>query len=148
MNSCATASTGDVKICSVRVGGEDNGAGSVDDAVIKVSGEVVEELTEVGIGEIGGCGLCGSKVAEGNEELVVYCAAIIQEGAEDGLDSFDTGVVEFGAGVGRVGELMFGTINDGCLAKGSMLRFRWDGVAPFKEEVFNVILDVQATGAV
>ena len=34
------------------------------------------------------------------------------------------------------------------MAKGRVLRFRWDGVAPFKEEVFNVIIDGQATGAV
>ena len=29
-----------------------------------------------------------------------------------------------------------------------MLWFRWDGVAPFKEEVFNIILDGRATGTV
>ena len=56
-------------------------------------------MTEVGLGEIGGCGLCGSKFAEGGEELVFGCATIIQEGADYGLDSFDAGVVEFGAGV-------------------------------------------------
>ena len=44
--------------------------------------------------------------------------------------------------------MLFGAINDGCVAKGRVLRFRWDGVAPFKEEVLNVILDGQATGAV
>ena len=64
------------------------------------------------------------------------------------MDSFDTGVVEWGAGVRRVGELLFGTINDGCGVKGIVLRFLWDGVATFKKEVFNVILDGQATGAV
>ena len=105
-------------------------------------------MTEVGLGELGGCGLCGSKFAEGDKELVVYCTAIIQEGPDDGLDSFDTCVVEFGAGVRRVDKLLFGAINDGCVAKGRVLRFRWDGVAPFKEEVFNLILDGQATGAV
>ena len=64
------------------------------------------------------------------------------------MDSFDTGVVNFRAGIRRVGELLFGAINDGRVAKGRVLRFRWDGVAPFKKEVFNVILDGQATGAV
>ena len=29
-----------------------------------------------------------------------------------------------------------------------MLRFLWEGVAPFKKEVFDIILDGQATGAV
>ena len=89
-------------------------------------------MTEVGLGELGGCGLCGSKFAEGDEELFVYCANIIQEGADDGLDSFDAGVVAFGAGIRRVGKLLFGDINDGCAAKGIVLRFRWDGVPPFK----------------
>ena len=101
MSAGATASTGDVKIHGVGVGGEDHGAGLVEDAVVGVGGEVVEELTEVGLGELGGCGLCGSKFAEGDEELVVYCAPIIQEGADDGLDSFDTGVVELGMASGE-----------------------------------------------
>ena len=71
MSAGATVSTGDVNICSVEVGGEDHGDESVEDAVFGVSGEVVKELTEVGLGELGGCGLCGTKVAEGDEELVV-----------------------------------------------------------------------------
>ena len=58
-------------------------------------------MTEVGLGELGGSGLCGCKVAEGDEELVVYCVPIIQEGADDGLDSFDTGSVEWGLASGE-----------------------------------------------
>ena len=77
----------------------------------------------VGLGEFGGCCLGGANFAEGDEELVIYCATIIQEGANDGLDSFDAGVVEFGAGVRRVGKLLFGAINDGCAAKGRVLKF-------------------------
>ena len=53
-------------------------------------------MTEVGLGELGGSGLCGCNVAEVEEELVVYCTPIIQEGDDDGLDSFDTGVVKWG----------------------------------------------------
>ena len=45
-------------------------------------------------------------------------------------------------------KFMFGAVDDGCVAKGRVLRFRRDGVAPFKEEVFNVTIDRQATGAV
>ena len=123
MSAGATASMGDVKIRGVVVGGEDHGAGLVEDAVVGVGGEVVEELTDVGLGELGGCGLCGSKVAEGDKELVVYCAPIIQEGANYGLDSFDTSGVKWGDGVRRVGELLFGAINDGCVAKWRVLRF-------------------------
>ena len=82
-------------------------------------------MTEVGLGEFGGCGLCGSKVPEGDEEIVVYCTTVLQEGADNGLDSFDTGVVEFGDGVRRVGKFLFGAINDNCVAKGRVLRFRY-----------------------
>ena len=63
------------------------------------------------------------------------------------MDSFDTSGVKWGAGVRRVGELLFGAIDDGCVAKGRVFRFQWGGVASFKKEVFNVILDGQATGA-
>ena len=34
-------------------------------------------MTEVGLGELGGCSLVGAKFSEGDEELVVYCATII-----------------------------------------------------------------------
>ena len=57
------------------------------------------------------------------------------------MDSFDAGVVEFGAGVWRVGELMLGAIVDGCVAKRSVLGFGWSGVAPFKDEVFDIMFD-------
>ena len=67
--------------------------------------------------------MCGCKVAEGDEELVVYCAPIIQEGADDGLDSSDTDDVKWGAGVRRVGEFLFGAVDDGCVEKGRVLRF-------------------------
>ena len=50
---------GDIEICVVGVSCEDHGAGSVEDAVVGVGGEIVKELTEVGIGELGGSGLCG-----------------------------------------------------------------------------------------
>ena len=46
-----------------------------------------------------------------------------------------------GAGVRRMGEILFGAVDDRCVAKGRVLRFRWDGVAPFEKDVFDVILD-------
>ena len=42
-------------------------------------------------------------------------------------------------------ELLFGAVDDGYVAKGRVLRFRWDGVAPFEKKFFDVILDGQAT---
>ena len=44
--------------------------------------------------------------------------------------------------------MLLGAIVDGCIAKRSVLGFGWDGVAPFKEKVFDIIFDGQATGAV
>ena len=43
---------------------------------------------------------------------------------------------------------MLGAIDDGCVAKRRVLGFGWDGVSPFKEEVFDIIFDGQETGAV
>ena len=63
------------------------------------------------------------------------------------MGSFDACSVEGGAGVRRVGELLFGAVDDGCMSKGRVLRFRWDGVAQLEKEIFYVILDGQATGA-
>ena len=59
MSAYVTARLGDVEICGVGVCVEDHGTGSVKDAVVGVGGEIVEELAEVGIGELGGRGLCG-----------------------------------------------------------------------------------------
>ena len=33
-------------------------------------------MTEVSLGELGGRGLCGCKIVEGDKELVVYCSLI------------------------------------------------------------------------
>ena len=63
------------------------------------------------------------------------------------MDSFDTCSVEGGAVIRRVSELLFVAVDDGCVAKGRVLRFIWDGVALLEKEVFDVILDGQTTGA-
>ena len=63
------------------------------------------------------------------------------------MDSFDACRVEGGSGIRRVGELLFGAVDDGRMAEGSVLRFRWDGVSPLEKEVFDIILDGQTTGA-
>ena len=46
------------------------------------------------------------------------------------MDSLEAGVVEFGAGVGRIGKLLLGAIVDLGVAKRSVLRFVWKGMAP------------------
>ena len=59
------------------MGGEDYGAGAVEDSVAGVGREVFQELAEVGLGELGSCFLGGSKLAEGDEEIVVDCVTLI-----------------------------------------------------------------------
>ena len=103
-------------------------------------------MDKVGIGEFGGCILRGAKSAEGDKELVVNCVAVIEEGADDGLDLLEAGVVEFGAGVGRVGELLLGAKVDWGVAKRSVSGFGWKGMAPFEEDVIYVVLDVKTAG--
>ena len=129
------------------MGGEDHVAGAVEDDVAGVGSKVVEKLDKVGIGEFGGCDLGGAKFAEVDEELAVDCATFIYEGADNGLDAFEAGVVNFGAGVGRVGKLLLGAIVDWSVAKSSMLGFGWKGLAPFEEKVLDVVIDGKTAGA-
>ena len=63
------------------------------------------------------------------------------------MDVFEAGVVKFGAGVGRVGKLLLGAIVDLGVAKRSVLGLGWKGMAPFEEEVLDVVLDVKTAGA-
>ena len=44
--------------------------------------------------------------------------------------------------------MLLGAIVDGCVAKMSVLGFGWNGVAPFKEEVFDIFFYLQLAGAV
>ena len=89
-------------------------------------------LANVVNGELCGCGLGGANFSEGKEEIVVNCATVIEEGAKYGLDAFEAGVVEFGAGVERVVELLLGAIVDWGVAKRSVSRFGWKGMDPFE----------------
>ena len=43
-----------------------------------------------------------------------------------------------GSGVRRVGELLFGAVDDGCVAKGRVMRFRWGGVVPLVHDALPI----------
>jgi hypothetical protein len=60
--------------------------------VIRVCGQVVEKLIHVhgNIGGFSGCGLLGTQGAEGGKEFVANSACIVEESANDALNSFDT----------------------------------------------------------
>ena len=57
------------------------------------------------------------------------------------MDLFDACRVQGGAGVREVSELLFGAVDDGRMAEGSVLGFCWDGVSPLEKDVFYVIFD-------
>ena len=63
------------------------------------------------------------------------------------MDSLDASVIEFGTGIGRVGELLLGTIVELGVVKRSVLGFGWKGMAPFEEEVLDVVLDRKSADA-
>jgi hypothetical protein len=49
-----------------------------------------QQLVHGNIGGFSSCGLLGSLGAEGGKELVVNCTCIVEESANDALNSFDT----------------------------------------------------------
>ena len=63
------------------------------------------------------------------------------------MDSLEDGVAKLGAGVGRVGELLFGAIVDFGVTKRSVLGFGWNGMDPYEEEFLDVFLDGETAGA-
>ncbi len=72
----------------VGVSAENHVAGAICDALFWVRGQVVKELVCGNIGGFGGCGLLGAQGAEGGKEFVVNSACIVEESANDALNSF------------------------------------------------------------
>ena len=61
---------------------------------IWVSGTVVEELCNRKVGALGGTRLFVGNGAEGHEDGDINTAGIVEDGADDLLDTSDTGVAE------------------------------------------------------
>ncbi len=74
----------------VGVSTENHVAGAICGAVVRVRGQVVEQLVHGTIGGFSGCGLLETQGAEGGKEFVVNSACIVEEIANDALNSFDT----------------------------------------------------------
>jgi hypothetical protein len=74
----------------IGVSAENHVAGAIYGAVVWVRGQVVKELVHGNIGGFSGCGLLGAQGAEGGKEFVVNSACIVEESANDALNSFDT----------------------------------------------------------
>ena len=74
----------------VGVSAENHVASAICGAIIRVCGQVVEKLVHGNIGGFSGCGLLGAQGAEGGKEFVVDSACVLEESANDALNSFDT----------------------------------------------------------
>ena len=69
---------------------ENHVADAICGAVVWVRGQVVKELVHGNIGGFSGCGLLGAQGAEGGKEFVVDIVCVVEESANDALNSFDT----------------------------------------------------------
>ncbi len=74
----------------VGVGSENHVAGGIYGAVVWVRGQLVKELVHGNISGFSGCGLLEAQGAEGGKEFVVDSVCIVEESANDALNSFDT----------------------------------------------------------
>ncbi len=76
----------------VGVSAENHVAGAKCAAVVWVRGQVVKELVHgnIDIGGFSGCGLLGAQGTAGGKEFVVNSACVVEESANDALNSFDT----------------------------------------------------------
>ena len=65
----------------------------VDDAIIRISGYIINELDKGSIGIFGGISLFLDKIVDTNKEFFINSSSIIEEGAKNGLDAEDAFVV-------------------------------------------------------
>ncbi len=74
----------------VGVSAENHVTGAICGAIVWVRGQVVKELVHGNIGGFSGCGLLGAQGAEGGKKFVVNSVCVVEESANDALNSFDT----------------------------------------------------------
>ncbi len=69
---------------------EDHVTSAICGAIIGVCGQVVKKLVNGNIGGFSDGGLLGTQGAEGGKELVVNCTCVVEESANDAMNSRDT----------------------------------------------------------
>ena len=136
-----------IEVGGIGVGCEDHAAGTVEDAIIGISGAVVQKMIKPGVGGFCGCCLLGANFTEGMEKLVVYCSRIVEKGAHYALNAFDAKRIKQWGSVVLFRVLDFGTIGD----RGSLVR-REDWSLGFLMVIFgehgvDVVFHGEATGA-
>ena len=101
----AAAAFGFVVEASIGVGAEYHVTAAICGAIVRVCGEVIKKLAD-GFGSgLGGSGLLGTQGAESGKKFVVDSSCVVEKGADDALDSFDTVVGERGTEWFGVGDL-------------------------------------------
>ena len=77
-------------VASFGVSADNHVASPICGAIIGVRGQVIKKLVYGKIGGFSGCGLLGTQGAEGGNEFVADCTCVVEESANDALNSFDT----------------------------------------------------------
>ncbi len=108
MSAGAAAAFGFIVEASIGVGTEYHVAAAICGTIVRVGGEVIKKLADgFGSGFSGG-GLLGTQGAESGKKFVVDSSCVVEKGADDALDPFDTVVGEWrtvGFVVGDLGDL-------------------------------------------
>ncbi len=104
----AAAAFGFIVEASIGVGAEYHVSAAICSAIVRVGGEVIKKLVD-GFGSgFSGSGLLGAQGAESGKKFVVDSSCVVEKGANDALDHFDTIVGEWrtvGFVVGDLGDL-------------------------------------------
>jgi hypothetical protein len=73
----------------IGVSAENHVAGTICGAIVGVRGQVVKKLVHGNISGFSGCGLLVTEGAEGGKEFVVDSKCVVEESANNALNSFD-----------------------------------------------------------
>ena len=110
MATGAAAGLSFIQVTGVAVDFENHIASGVLEDGVGQGGEVIQELVDGEIGSFGGFALLGRKRAECDEGSAIYCSSVIQECADNLLDSFFGWFIKEWGAVVRLSELDFCTI--------------------------------------
>ncbi len=134
----AAAAFGFIVEASISVGAEYHVTAAICGAIIRVGGEVIKKLVDDFGSGFSGSGLLGAQGAESGKKFVVDSLCVVEKGADDALDSFDTFVREWrtvGFVVGDLGDL---AIDDFAVFVRGELALGGHRVVEFDEDVVDV----------
>ena len=117
------------------------------DAVVGVSGNVIQELEYSSVGVFGVGGLLLANLVESYEEIVVNRLGIVEESTNNGLNAVDAFVIE-GWSERRFGGILdIGAIDHGSVPVRRNLAFLGVRIIPFEAESDDVVIHGEAAGA-